>query len=124
MNQTAVVETWRRLLDPAKCWVLFAHGTCVILMEPADDLAQQAISLLRKYGPVHAGTPAGDFNIINLDDAPGWAITGHHPDVLTYVDPGELEDHDDLTVGLFGRNKRDQDGHELQVIHIEDKRAF
>jgi hypothetical protein len=32
MNQTAAVETWRRLLDPAKSWVLFSHGTCLILM--------------------------------------------------------------------------------------------
>lgn len=124
MNQAATIETWRRLLDPAKSWVLFAQGTCVILMEPADDLAQQATSLLREYGPVRAGTPAGDFNTIDLDDAPGWAVTGHHPDILTYVDPSELESHDDLTVGLFGRSKRDQDGHDLTVIHVEDKRAF
>ncbi|MEU7838174.1 MULTISPECIES: hypothetical protein [unclassified Nonomuraea] len=116
-----MIETWRRLLDPAKSWVLFANGTCVILMEPTDDLGQQATSLLREYGPVHAGTPAGDFDIVDLDDAPGWAVTGHHPDVLTYVDPSELENHDDLTVGLFGRSKRDQDGHDLIVIHIEDK---
>jgi hypothetical protein len=123
MNQTAMIETWRCLLDPAKSWVLFANGTCVILMEPTGDLAQQATSLLQEYGPVHAGTPAGDFDIIDLDEASGWAVTGHHPDILTYVDPSELENHDDLTVGLFGRSKRDQDGHDLIIIHIEDNYA-
>ncbi|GAA1657283.1 hypothetical protein GCM10009733_063700 [Nonomuraea maheshkhaliensis] len=118
-----MIETWRHLLDLAKSWVLFAHGTCVILMEPAADLQQQATSLLREYGPVRPGTPAGDFNITDLDDAPGWVVTGHHPDILTYVDPSELENHDDFTVGLFGRGKRDRDGHDLAVIHVEDKRA-
>lgn len=92
-------------------------------MEPADDIAQQATALLQKHDPVRVGTPAGDFDVIDLDDAPGWAVTGHHPDILTYVDPGELENHHDLAIGLFGRSKRDQDGHELTVIHIEDKRT-
>ncbi|MEU4515776.1 hypothetical protein AB0G05_40315 [Nonomuraea wenchangensis] len=124
MNQTSTAEIWRRLLDPAKSWVLFAHGTCVILMEPADDLIQQATTLLREYGPVHPGTPAGDFNVIDLDDASGWAVTGHHPDILTYVDPSELDNHDDLAVGILGRAKRDRDGHELTVLHLEDKRSF
>jgi hypothetical protein len=91
---------------------------------PADHLAQRVISLLQEYGPVRVGTPAGDFDIIDLDDAPGWAVTGHHPDILTYVDPSELENHDDLTIGLFGRSRRDQVGHDLNVIHIEDKRAL
>ncbi|MEO3873451.1 hypothetical protein ABGB18_31965 [Nonomuraea sp. B12E4] len=123
MNQTSMIETWRRLLDPAKSWVLFEQGTCVILMEPAGELAQQATTLLREYGPVVGGTPAGDFDIIDLDDAPGWAVTGHHPDILTYVDPSEVDNEEDFVVGLYGRGKRDQDGHDLTVIHVEDKRA-
>ncbi|SEU39745.1 hypothetical protein [Nonomuraea wenchangensis] len=104
---------------------LFAHGTGVILMEPADDLTQQATILLREYGPVHSGTPAGDFNVIDLDDASGWAVTGHHPDILTYLDPSELENHDYLAVGILGRAKRDRDGNELTVLHhLEDKRSI
>lgn len=123
MSQETVIATWRHLLHPAKSWVLFANGTCVILMEPADDLAEQAKELLREYGTARAGTPAGDFTTIDLDDAPGWAVTGHHPDILTYVAEDELDARDDLTVGLFGRGKRDQDGHELTIVHVEDKRA-
>ncbi|MFD1936999.1 MULTISPECIES: hypothetical protein [Nonomuraea] len=123
MTHESVITTWRQLLHPAKSWALFANGTCVILMEPADDLAEQAKELLSRYGPVQAGTPAGNFTTIDLDDAPGWAVTSHHPDILTYVAEDELDARDDLTVGLFGRGKRDQDGHELTIVHVEDKRA-
>ncbi|MEU4324553.1 hypothetical protein [Nonomuraea dietziae] len=123
MTHESVIAIWRQLLHPGRSWVLFANGTCVILMEPDGDLAGQARDLLREFGPVHAGTPAGDFTTIGLDDAPGWAVTCHHPDILTYVADDELETDDDLTVGLFGRGKRDQDGHELVVVHVEDKRS-
>ncbi|WP_433464285.1 hypothetical protein [Spirillospora sp. CA-128828] len=93
-------------------------------MEPEDDLSVQAVELLREYGPVHGGTPAGDFGTIDLDAAPGWAVYGHHNDILTYVAPDEVEDAaNDLAVGLLGRSKRDQDGHELAVVHVEDKRS-
>jgi hypothetical protein len=48
-------------------------------------------------------------------------LAGHHPDVLTYVAPGEVADESDLGVGLTGRAKRDRDGHELRVIHVQDR---
>jgi hypothetical protein len=115
---------WRHIIvGDHKSWVLFEHGTCVIVVDPAEDLAGQAVEILREYGPVVAGTPAGDFNTITLDAAPGWVVTGHHPDVLTYVSPTEAEeDASTLAVGLTGRSKRDRDGTELNVIHVEDKR--
>nr|MDT0658652.1 hypothetical protein [Micromonospora sp. DSM 115978] len=57
-----LVETWRRIIvGDHKSWVLFTHGTCVVLVDPGNDLADQAIAILREYGPVHAGSPAGDF---------------------------------------------------------------
>ncbi|MGH3242068.1 MAG: hypothetical protein ACRDNL_16965 [Spirillospora sp.] len=119
-----LVQVWRDVIQgDEKSWVLFEHGTCVILMEPADDLAAQAVELLREYGPVTGGTSAGDFGTIDLDAAPGWAVYGHHNDVLNYVSPEEVEDGaDDVVVGLLGRSKRGQDGLELNVVHVEDKR--
>jgi hypothetical protein len=119
------VETWRRIIvGDDKSWVLFAHGTCVVLVEPGEDLAGQAVSILREYGPVQAGSPAGDFGTIDLDAAPGWVVTGHHRDVLTYVARDEVpEPVSDLLVGLTGRAKRDRDGRELTVVHVEDKRC-
>ncbi|XVQ12357.1 hypothetical protein ACQP1W_07275 [Spirillospora sp. CA-255316] len=123
MRTEEIIGIWRTvILGDHKSWVMFGNGTCVILMEPEEDLAAQAVRILREYGPVHAGTPSADFGIIELDDAPGWVVYGHHDDVLSYVAPEEVEEADELKVGLLGRSKRDQDGRELEVVHVEDKR--
>jgi hypothetical protein len=125
MSQLDLASTWREIILGAdKSWVVFAHGTCVVLPAPDDtvDLAAQATEILREYGPVQAGSAAGDFGTITLVPGPGWVVYGHHNDVLTYVGPHEVSDADDLVVGLYGRGKRDQDGHELEVVHVEDKR--
>lgn len=116
--------TWRRIIiGEQKSWVLFAHGTCVILMSPEGDLAAQAREILRDYGPVHAGSPAADFSVIDLDPLPGWIVTGHHPDVLTYVEDDDAIEASELVIGLTGRSQRDLDGRELTVVHVEDKRT-
>ncbi|MFI1440497.1 hypothetical protein [Streptomyces fructofermentans] len=55
MNTETLIDTWRRLLaDPHKSWVLYEHGTCVVLTAPEGDLAEQATSVLAEFGPVHA----------------------------------------------------------------------
>lgn len=79
--------------------------------------------ILKKFGPAHAGSSAGDFRVINLKDSEGWVVTGHHNDVLTYVGPDEPQDQSEISVGLFGRSKRHRDGTEPHVIHVEDKRG-
>jgi hypothetical protein len=78
---------------------------------------------MAEWGPVHAGSPAGDFSVIKLEDDPGWVVTGHHPDMLNYVSPEEVgEAPSDVSVGLLGRSKRARDASELQIIHVEDRR--
>jgi hypothetical protein len=122
----AAIAAWKALLDPTpKSYAVFAHGTVVIFAEPvgdANDVTTVAVELLREFGPVHAGTAAGDFSTITLKDHEGWAVTSHHPDVLTWVGPHEAtpepEDEGLLGVGLLGRSKRDQDGTELEVVHV------
>lgn len=124
-----LVDVWRRILvdvfvggEPVS-WVLFEHGTCVVLTDPAGDPADQAIGMLREYGPVRIGTSSADMGTIEPDDGPGWVVTGHHPDILTYVGPGERRGgRSELAVGLIGRATRDADSHELTVVHVEDKR--
>jgi hypothetical protein len=121
-----LIEIWRSIIvGKQKSWVLFKHGTCVIFMEPAADLSAQALALMREWGPVQVGSSAGDFNVIDAVQAPGWVVTSHHNDIMTYVGPDEVDqpDPDYLYVGLFGREKRDRDAHELEIIHVEDKRA-
>ncbi|CAM5725385.1 hypothetical protein SGLAM104S_05595 [Streptomyces glaucescens] len=54
-----------------KSWVLFEHGTCVVVTAPEGDLAERATEILREFGPVHAGSSAGDFGVIDVKDADG-----------------------------------------------------
>ena len=122
-NQKDLIETWRGIIvGEGKSWVLFSHGTCVILTGQTTDLEQQATQLLREWGPVVVGTPSADFDVIELRDDPGWVVTCHHPDILTYVGRDEFEGPtppDDIFIGLAGRSRRGQDADELQVVHIE-----
>jgi hypothetical protein len=119
-------DIWRKILIGAetKSWVLFENGTVVVLGKPEDDLQSQAVDLMKEWGPVHSGGPAGDFSVINLKNDPGWIVTSHHNDILTYVGPLEIQEEtpSDITVGLNGRGKRDLDARDLKVIHIEDNR--
>lgn len=126
MDADKLIETWRGIINgPDKSWVLFANGTCVVLMEPQDDLAAQATVLLREWGPIHAGSSFGDFGTITLDEGMGWVVTCHHNDILTFVGPDEFtpDNAEDLAVGLLGRSQRGQDAEELCVIHVEDRRS-
>ncbi len=119
-----LVRIWNKIIvGEEKSWVLFENGTIVILMEPELDLRNQAISLMEKFGKVSAGNPAGDFSVINLSNDEGYAVTCHHPDILTYVSPSEIEENaEDWKIGLVGRSKRNEDAHDLEIIHIEDNR--
>src|SRR5438270_5939041 len=125
MTTDELVEIWRQIMvGEGKSWVLFEHGTCVILTQPEADLAAQATGLMREWGPVQVGTDAGDFDVISLENSPGWVVTCHHPDILNYVSPDEFDGKEpqEIMIGLLGRSMRDQDGRELHVIHVEDKR--
>jgi hypothetical protein len=122
---TQLVNLWRSIIQGEnKSWVLFEHGTCLILMQPEEDLAAQARRIMAEWGPVAVGTPSADFNTLKLIDQPGWVVSGHHPDMLNYVSPAELssEDAPSYIVGLIGRGHRDEDARLLHIVHIEDKR--
>jgi hypothetical protein len=119
------VEIWRKvIIGDNKSWVLFENGTCVILMEPKEDLAAQAIDIMKEYGPVHVGSASADMEITKLINYPGWVVTGHHPDMLNYMSPEEFktDNPSDVAIGLLGRSMREADSKSLNIIHIEDKR--
>lgn len=123
VDTETLIDAWRRLLaGSGKSWVLFEHGTCVVLEEPEGQLAERATELLREFGPVQVAGPAGDFRVLELKNDVGWLVTGHHPDVVTFVGVDEPADPSHLAVGIHGRSKRDQDGRELHVVHVEDAR--
>jgi hypothetical protein len=129
VESSELVRAWRAALNnPDKSWVLFEHGTCVVLMKPEADLAEQATFLLREFGPVHGGSSFGDFGTIKLEDGRGWVVTSHHNDILTFVGPSEVvlreidPDDEAVAVGLLGRSKRGRDAEQLRVLYVEDNR--
>ncbi|MFT5680124.1 MAG: hypothetical protein ACI8RZ_001029 [Myxococcota bacterium] len=123
-NEDRIEAIRASITGSGKSWVMFEHGTCVILMEPEADLAAQATALLAEWGPVHAGSPAGDFGTITLDNGLGWAVTCHHSDILTFIGRDELdEEASDLVAGVFGRSRRGEDAGGLNVLHVEDLRG-
>lgn len=127
MTTDDVVQTWRSVINgPEKSWVLFENGTCVILLKPQGDLAAEAVALLREWGPVRVGSASADFSVIVLPEGRGWAVTCHHPDILSYVaadEMGDIGERRDHLIGLRGRSKRDDDAKDLRVVHVEDKRG-
>lgn len=112
---------WRQLLpDPALSWVLFRHGSCVVLHGAPADAAAQAMAILRAAGPVLPGTATADFDVHPLDGLPGWVVTCHHPAILVHVRPAQVggEDAALLDVGLVGRDLRDQDAQQPEVVAV------
>ncbi len=120
------VETLRAVLTGAgKSFVLFEGGTVVVFVGAAAelDLVEAAKDVLREFGPVRPGSSGGDFGVLELPDDRGWAITGHHPDVLTLLLPDEVgPDASELAIGIIGRTKRGRDAESLTVVHVEDRR--
>ncbi|HUP28143.1 MAG TPA: hypothetical protein VM409_06880 [Chloroflexia bacterium] len=118
-----LVVIWRKIIvGEGKSWVLFKHGTCVILTDAATDPASEAIAFMKEWGPVVVGTPSADFDVVKLRDDPGWVVTYNHPDLMSYVGPDEFEGQeapDDMFIGLLGRTRRRQDADELEIVHTE-----
>ena len=118
-------ETWRSIIKgKGKSWVVFENNTCVILMEPEEDLANQAIELLKEFGPYVVGTSSADMNVITLSKYPGWVVRGHHNDILNYLAPEEVEPDpkNTISIGILGRHNRSEDAKALKIMHIEDNR--
>lgn len=103
-------------------WVLFKNGTYIIFdnIDIIPDLKSEAIKSMKEFGPVYAGGSAGDFGVTHLNNTEGWIVSGHGYGMYTYVNPSELksEKPNDAEIGLFGRNKRDLDGKNPVIIHI------
>lgn len=109
-------------------WVLFENGTYIIFddISTIEDVKGEAIKLMKEFGPVSAGGPAGDFSVIHLKLIDGWLVSGHGYGMYTYVHPSELDNEspNDLEIGLYGRSKRDSDGQNPEIIHINSSEAL
>ena len=127
----SLIDVWRSIInDNTKSWILFEHGTCIVIQESQEDIEAQALKILEEWGPVVAGTPLGDFNVYNLDNLPGWIVVYPNPDIANYVDEDILRENDledqigmHMGIGLFGRHLRKEDAASPKIIHIEDNKA-
>lgn len=124
MDIPEYIELLREIVVSDASWVLFSHGTTVFLPECEGDLADAAIALLREHGPVHVGSPAGDFAVIEFDNGIGWGVTFDHPDLLALVIPSEIgAQPEEIVIGVMGRTKRESDAEKLEIAHVEDRRG-
>ena len=122
-----IEEIWEELIvDKNKNWVIFEHGTCVVVMKHKIDIKSDAIEIMRNYGPVHAGSPSGDFNVRKLSAPNGWIVFYDHLYILNFVSPDELSlpdqiDENKISIGLIGREKRKSDAISLKIIYVHEK---
>ena len=121
-----IIDVWKVIIKKASSnsWVVFENGTCVVLegsVKEKDSAVEKATEVISSFGPVVAGTPAGDFNVTKVRHNDGWIVTCAHPDVMNFVSPAEIDGgaEDGMSVGLLGRSKRDADGRNPKVIHVE-----
>ncbi|WP_431242301.1 hypothetical protein ACQ9BO_20820 [Flavobacterium sp. P21] len=106
-------------------WVLFKNGTYIIF-EYADrfpDIKSEAIRLIKKFGPVYPGGKSEDFDVTDLNKTKGWIVSGHGYGIYTYVSPQEIKSKipNIVDIGLLGRSKRDLDGRNPVIIHVNQK---
>ncbi|MBJ2126691.1 hypothetical protein [Flavobacterium sp. IB48] len=105
-------------------WVLFKNGTYIIFehVDKISNLEIEAIKLIQKFGPVYKGQRSQDYDITSLKNTKGWIVSGHGYGIYTYVSPLEIKSKKTNTaIGLFGRGKRDLDGRNPVIIHVNRK---
>lgn len=128
MNNLSVLEHVKLAINPVfQDWVLFKNDTYIIFddINTVENVKEESIKLMKEFGPVFAGGPAGDFSIIHLNSTEGWLVSGHGYGMYTYVHPSELSSEypNDMEIGLYGRSKRNLDGENPEIIHINTRRS-
>lgn len=123
MNDKELIENVKLAINPKfQDWVLFKNGTYIIFddITKVKNINDEAMVMMKEFGPVFAGGPAGDFNTIHLTKTEGWIVSGHGYGMYTYVSPSEIQNEsaNDMEIGLLGRSKRDLDGKKPEIIYI------
>ncbi|MCP2028621.1 hypothetical protein L1276_003791 [Flavobacterium sp. HSC-32F16] len=106
-------------------WVLFKNGTYIIFehAEEIRHLESAALKLIKEFGPVYIGERSEDFDVTDLKNTEGWIVSGHGYGMYTYVSPHEMKSQTPniADIGLLGRDKRDLDGRNPVIIHLNRK---
>lgn len=132
-----LINQYRAIItDVIPAWVMFSHGTVVVLRDlpessKKDVIQSHAIKIMEKYGKVYPGSASGDVNVYPgkhpVTQKQSWIVRFWHEDIWVYVD---IEDMDQMSeipnpfpnqsvVGYFGRDIRQMDAEELQIVHTE-----
>lgn len=115
------------ILPGLQNWVLFSNGSYIILPDSLkNDPQKNALKIMKEHGPVHPGSPSGDFSVIPLTKTEGWSVAADYFGLYTYVHPGDLAraaimNPSEMDIGLFGRRKRNQDAQDLKIIFINNQ---
>ena len=118
VSQEQIIKIYQKAIEPKiKNWVVFEHGTCVILYHSKGNLETEAKEVLQKYGTVYPGSSSADFTVLKVDS--GWIVTGDQPGILNYVLEDEGGGKEDWEIGLIARDKKEQDMKDLKIIHIQ-----
>ena len=116
-----LINIYKKIItDQSASWVLFKHGTCVMLLEPQKDIKEQGVKILREHGSVIPGTTSGDFEVTKIPEINGWVVTGDYPGIMMYVPSEEGKMKGDFEIGIIGRTHREQDAKDLEIVHVED----
>ena len=126
MTEKKLIEHVKLAINPIfQDWVLFKNGTYIIFdnTESISDIRKYAIDQMKEFGPVYGGGPAGDFSVTHLNQTEGWVVSGHGYGMYTYVNPREINSKTptDVEIGLYGRSKRNEDGEEPIILHVNRK---
>lgn len=124
--ETELLHHVRLSINPKfQDWILFKNGTYIIF-EHADEISNlesTALKLMAEFGPVYSGERSEDFDVTDLKNTEGWIVSGHGYGMYTYVSPQEMKSEtlNIVEIGLLGRRKRDLDGRNPFIMHINRK---
>ena len=118
-NSEQLINIYKKVIEPKlQDWVIFEHGTCVIIYHPPKDLKTEAKEVLQKYGHVHPGTSTADFNVLEVNG--GWIVAGNQPGILNYVSEEKGRGKEDFEIGLIGRDQKELDRKELKIFYLNN----
>jgi len=126
ISETELLHHVKLSINPKfQDWILFKNGTYIIFENANEiyDLESEALKLIKEFGPVYTGEHSEDFDVTDLKNIEGWIVSGHGYGMYTYVSPKEIKSPTPniTAIGLYGRSKKDLDGRNPLIIHINRK---
>ena len=112
---------WKKIILAGRSWLVYENGTVVIIPDAIteDALKKEANTILDEWGEIRAGSQYGDFFAREQNDTNGWLVGYPVGTVLNFVHNAESDTHNEMVMGMLGRQKRHRDWEERKIIHCE-----